>query len=213
MLNRIEATCLGYPRIGGGRELKKALEAFWAGKTPGDALEATAKELRQLNWSSMKEAGIDQIPSNDFSLYDHMLDTSVLVGAVPGRYAEIGEPLTRYFAMARGLQEPARKGGHPGAGDDEVVRHQLPLHRPGARARADLPPRRDEAARRARRGPRARDRDPSRDRRTGHVPSAVQARTRRPPSRDHAQRARSPDPGLRRAARGPRSAGRRLGPG
>jgi len=98
------ATCLGYPRIGAARELKKVLEAFWAGKISADALEAAAKELRNRNWSSMKEAGIDQIPSNDFSLYDHMLDTTVLVGAVPGRYAEIGEPLTRYFAMARGLQ-------------------------------------------------------------------------------------------------------------
>jgi 5-methyltetrahydropteroyltriglutamate--homocysteine methyltransferase len=104
MLNRIEATCLGYPRMGVGRELKRALEAFWGGKIPADALEATAKELRRLNWSSMKAAGIDQIPSNDFSLYDHVLDTTVLVGAVPGRYTEIGEPLTRYFAMARGLQ-------------------------------------------------------------------------------------------------------------
>jgi 5-methyltetrahydropteroyltriglutamate--homocysteine methyltransferase len=98
------ATCLGYPRMGAGRELKKALEAFWGGKIPAEALEATAKELRRLNWSSMKAAGIDQIPSNDFSLYDHMLDATVLVGAIPGRYEEIGEPLTRYFAMARGLQ-------------------------------------------------------------------------------------------------------------
>jgi 5-methyltetrahydropteroyltriglutamate--homocysteine methyltransferase len=97
-------TCLGYPRVGLDRELKRALEDFWAGKRRADELETTAKELRRINWSLMKEAGIDQIPSNDFSLYDHMLDTAVLVGAVPGRYLQIGEPLTRYFAMARGLQ-------------------------------------------------------------------------------------------------------------
>jgi 5-methyltetrahydropteroyltriglutamate--homocysteine methyltransferase len=99
------ATCLGHPRMGVGRELKKALEAFWAGKIPAEALETTAKELRRLNWSLMKAAGIDHIPTNDFSLYDHVLDAAVLVGAVPGRYAEIGEPLKRYFAMARGLQD------------------------------------------------------------------------------------------------------------
>jgi 5-methyltetrahydropteroyltriglutamate--homocysteine methyltransferase len=114
MLNRTEAgpvaaACLGYPRMGLNRELKKALEAFWAGTIPADALERTAKELRRLNWSSMKAAGIDQIPSNDFSLYDHMLDTTVLVGAVPGRYLQIGEPLTRYFAMARGLQSAGER--------------------------------------------------------------------------------------------------------
>jgi 5-methyltetrahydropteroyltriglutamate--homocysteine methyltransferase len=53
----------------------------------------------------MKAAGIDHIPSNDFSLYDHMLDMVVMVGAVPARYRGIVSPLTRYFAMARGSQD------------------------------------------------------------------------------------------------------------
>jgi 5-methyltetrahydropteroyltriglutamate--homocysteine methyltransferase len=100
------ATCLGHPRIGVARELKKALESFWSRKTSSTELESVAHDLRRRHWSLMKERGIDQIPSNDFSLYDHMLDTAVLVDAIPARYRGIADPLTRYFAMARGLQDP-----------------------------------------------------------------------------------------------------------
>ena len=102
------ATCLGYPRIGAGRELKKALEAFWTKKIPQEALAETAKTLRSRHWSEMKAAGVDHIPCNDFSLYDQVLDTAVMVGAIPERYLTIGDPLTRLFAMARGLQDPER---------------------------------------------------------------------------------------------------------
>jgi 5-methyltetrahydropteroyltriglutamate--homocysteine methyltransferase len=99
------ATCLGYPRIGASRELKKALESYWAGRLAADALHRTAAELRRRHWSVMKEAGIDHIPVGDFSLYDHVLDMAVAVGAVPPRYREIADPLVRYFAMARGRQD------------------------------------------------------------------------------------------------------------
>lgn len=99
------ATCLGHPRIGLGRELKKALESYWARKTSAIDLENVARDLRRRHWLAMKGAGIDHIPSNDFSLYDHMLDMAVAVGAIPGRYRDIAPPLTRYFAMARGLQD------------------------------------------------------------------------------------------------------------
>jgi 5-methyltetrahydropteroyltriglutamate--homocysteine methyltransferase len=101
------ATCLGYPRIGVARELKKALEGFWSKKVSAAELLATAGDLRRRHWSTMREAGIDQVPSRDFSLYDHVLDAAVLVGAVPARYQTMADPLTRYFAMARGLQDPA----------------------------------------------------------------------------------------------------------
>ena len=101
----VRAACLGYPRIGIDRGLKKALESHWAGKTSAEALQAAAAALRRGNWSSMKAAGIDHIPGNDFSLYDHMLDMAVAVGAVPARYRAVKDPLSRYFAMARGLQD------------------------------------------------------------------------------------------------------------
>ena len=96
-------TNLGFPRIGPDRELKKAVEAFWAGKSSSDELLATARQLRQDNWRLQQEFGLAHIPSNDFSLYDQVLDTIAMVGAVPPRYGWDGGPvgLDTYFAMAR----------------------------------------------------------------------------------------------------------------
>ena len=90
--------------IGPHRELKRALEGYWAGRIPVAELEDTASSLRRQRWSRQRALGLDHIPSNDFSLYDHVLDTAVMVGAVPDRYrAESGEvDLDAYFAMARG---------------------------------------------------------------------------------------------------------------
>jgi 5-methyltetrahydropteroyltriglutamate--homocysteine methyltransferase len=99
------STCLGHPRIGKARELKLSLERYWKKTTSAVELEAAARELRSRHWSSMKDRGIAHVPSNDFSLYDHMLDMAVTLGAVPERYAAISDPLERYFAMARGLQD------------------------------------------------------------------------------------------------------------
>ncbi len=93
---------LGFPRIGLHRELKKALESFWKGDTTATDLHQTAAELRARHWALQHEAGVGVIPSNDFSLYDHMLDTSVLVGAIPPRFAGSADPDQLYFAMARG---------------------------------------------------------------------------------------------------------------
>lgn len=95
---------LGFPRIGPHRELKKALEGYWAGKIDGPALEDASRAIRRQSWQWQQEAGIQHIPSNDFSLYDHVLDTSVMVGAVPSRFRWDGQtvPLNTYFAMARG---------------------------------------------------------------------------------------------------------------
>jgi 5-methyltetrahydropteroyltriglutamate--homocysteine methyltransferase len=102
----IKSACLGYPRLGVNRELKRALEKYWQGKIDQDALAAVAAEMRRENWDLMKATGIDQIPSNDFSLYDQVLDTSMMVGAIPARFKGLEESpgLKTYFAMARGYQ-------------------------------------------------------------------------------------------------------------
>jgi 5-methyltetrahydropteroyltriglutamate--homocysteine methyltransferase len=102
---------LGYPRVGPFRELKKANEAYWAKKISAEELLEAAKSIREKNWKTQKEAGIDLIPSNDFSLYDQVLDLSLTVGAIPARYNSLLEKIDRqynldiYFAMARGFQE------------------------------------------------------------------------------------------------------------
>lgn len=95
---------LGFPRIGADRELKKAVEAYWKGNSSESELLVTAAELRREHWQLQKDAGIDIIPSNDFSLYDQMLDTAAMLGAVPVRYGFKGSDvdLATYFAMARG---------------------------------------------------------------------------------------------------------------
>jgi 5-methyltetrahydropteroyltriglutamate--homocysteine methyltransferase len=101
---------LGYPRIGSNRELKKACEQYWAEKISIQQLIQVGKDIRQLNWVMQKDAGIDLIPSNDFSFYDHVLDLSLTVGAIPKRYHDIilngqRSELDLYFAMARGYQQ------------------------------------------------------------------------------------------------------------
>ncbi|WP_371658571.1 5-methyltetrahydropteroyltriglutamate--homocysteine S-methyltransferase [Streptomyces sp. NBC_00280] len=103
------ATVYGYPRQGPNRELKKAIEAYWKGRTDADTLHTTAADLRAANWRQLAEAGIDEIPTGDFSYYDHVLDTTVMVGAIPQRHraAVESDALDGYFAMARGTQEVA----------------------------------------------------------------------------------------------------------
>ncbi|MEU8632752.1 5-methyltetrahydropteroyltriglutamate--homocysteine S-methyltransferase [Amycolatopsis sp. NPDC048633] len=99
------ATVYGYPRQGADRELKKAIEAYWKGRIDADALLGTARELRLRNLAELRDAGIDDIPSNHFSFYDHVLDTSVLLGAIPERHRADASELDRYFAMARGTAD------------------------------------------------------------------------------------------------------------
>jgi 5-methyltetrahydropteroyltriglutamate--homocysteine methyltransferase len=102
----VQATNLGYPRIGPKRELKKALEQFWSGRLTVAQLQVQAASLRKHHWLLQKELGLNHIPSNDFSLYDHVLDTICMVGAVPERYHWNGQAVDvqTYFAMARGTQ-------------------------------------------------------------------------------------------------------------
>ena len=102
----MKTNILGYPRIGASRELKRAEEAYWAGKVGEVNLLATAKELRARNWKEMAAAGVDLVPCNDFSLYDHVLDMIMTLGAIPERYAGLeANSLQQYFAMARGIQD------------------------------------------------------------------------------------------------------------
>lgn len=101
---------LGYPRIGSNRELKKACESYWSGKITLHELQSAGESIRKQNWKTQKDAGIDLIPSNDFSFYDQVLDMSLMVGAIPDRYHEVilkkgNNELDLYFAMARGYQQ------------------------------------------------------------------------------------------------------------
>lgn len=101
------ATNLGFPRIGDMRQLKKAVEAYWKGQSSQDDLLNTGKELRAHNWKLQQKAGLDQVPSNDFSFYDQVLDMITTLGLIPERYNWDGGQvdLDTYFAMARGRQQ------------------------------------------------------------------------------------------------------------
>lgn len=100
------AANLGFPRIGADRELKKIEEKYWKGESSEDDLLTVAKAIRERNWKAQADAGIQHIPSNDFALYDQVLDHIVTFGAIPERYNALkdGNPLDLYFAMARGRQ-------------------------------------------------------------------------------------------------------------
>ena len=94
----------GFPRIGVGRELKKALEAYWKGVSSKGALEATCRMLKLRHWSIQENAGLSYVSTGDFSLYDHVLDITAMVGAVPERFRKISAEhgIDSYFTMARG---------------------------------------------------------------------------------------------------------------
>jgi 5-methyltetrahydropteroyltriglutamate--homocysteine methyltransferase len=101
------ATVTGSPRIGPKRELKRATEGYWAGRTNRSELENVAATLRRDTWSQLVAAGLDSVPVNTFSYYDQMLDTAVLLGALPTRVQEVSDDLDRYFAAARGTGDIA----------------------------------------------------------------------------------------------------------
>ncbi|MBS1262493.1 MAG: 5-methyltetrahydropteroyltriglutamate--homocysteine methyltransferase [Calditrichaeota bacterium] len=102
---------LGFPRFGAKREWKRAVERYWKGKLSRGELLATADELTARHWTMQREAGIGIIPVNDFSFYDHVLDMTALLGAIPPRYHAENEDdidIDTYFAMARGVQDETR---------------------------------------------------------------------------------------------------------
>jgi 5-methyltetrahydropteroyltriglutamate--homocysteine methyltransferase len=98
------ASNLGFPRIGHRRALKSALESFWSGTTDEAALDTASRALRSRHWKLQSGKGISHIPSGDFSLYDHVLDTACMVGAIPDGYGWAGGPVSvaSYFTLARG---------------------------------------------------------------------------------------------------------------
>lgn len=101
----MQYSVIGFPRIGIHRELKFATEKYFRGELAGEALLDTASGLRAEQWKTQSAAGASFIPSNDFSLYDGMLDTAFMLNAIPERYLALGEEnLATYFAMARGYQ-------------------------------------------------------------------------------------------------------------
>lgn len=99
---------LGYPRIGKNRELKFAIESYWKNRISIKDLLRVADEIQVKNWQLQQASGIDLIPGNDFSLYDHVLDTALMVGAIPPRFEDLmfENSYELYFAMARGAQKP-----------------------------------------------------------------------------------------------------------
>ncbi|GBG39454.1 5-methyltetrahydropteroyltriglutamate--homocysteine S-methyltransferase [Mycobacterium montefiorense] len=101
------ATVVGSPRIGPKRELKRATEGYWAGRTSRADLENIAATLRRDTWKRLADAGLDSVPVNTFSYYDQVLDTAVMLGALPARAAQVPDELDRYFAAARGNKDVA----------------------------------------------------------------------------------------------------------
>ncbi|KAH9999273.1 cobalamin-independent methionine synthase [Russula vinacea] len=101
----VASSVLGFPRIGANREVKKAVEAYWAGTITADQLTQVAADVKKSNWTSVKAKGVDYVPSGEFSLYDHVLDHSAAFNVIPKRYVGQGlTPLDVYFAMGRGRQ-------------------------------------------------------------------------------------------------------------
>ncbi|WP_185882684.1 5-methyltetrahydropteroyltriglutamate--homocysteine S-methyltransferase [Blattabacterium cuenoti] len=97
---------LGYPRIGIKRELKKACEDYWNNLITSKDLFNIGKTIKINNWKIQEKCGIDLIPCNDFSFYDHVLDMSFLLGNISEVYStKFKEDIDIYFAMARGIQK------------------------------------------------------------------------------------------------------------
>ena len=169
----------GYPRIGPRRELKRAVEGYWDGRVDRDALEETGRALRLEGWQRMRDAGIDLIPSNTFSHYDHVLDAIAMVGAVPPRYGDSGEgevDAETYFAMARGAQ----REGLDVTAMEMIKWFDTNYHYivPELSASHPLPPRLPQAAGRVPRGARGGHRDRAGAARPALAAAARQGRRR-----------------------------------
>lgn len=101
----MKTSVIGFPRIGTRRELKFASEKYFRKEIEKEELLKEAEKLRRTHWNTQKNMGIDYISSNDFSFYDLVLDTAVLLGMIPKRYKELNlSELDTYYAMARGYQ-------------------------------------------------------------------------------------------------------------
>lgn len=101
----MEYSIIGFPRIGIHREIKFATEKYFRREITADELMQVVSQQRMEQWTYQRDAGAGFIPSNDFSLYDGMLDTAFMLNAIPKRYADLGlSDIDTYFAMARGYQ-------------------------------------------------------------------------------------------------------------
>jgi len=100
---------LGFPRLGTRRELKRALEAYWRGENDLETLQRTGRELRRRHWRGQRDQGLDMVPVGDFAWYDHVLETSAMLGVVPERFADGAQPShpDTLFRMARGDRHTA----------------------------------------------------------------------------------------------------------
>ncbi|WP_079911541.1 5-methyltetrahydropteroyltriglutamate--homocysteine S-methyltransferase [Paenibacillus sp. 32352] len=105
----VKSSVLGYPRIGADREWKKALEAFWSGRLEEQDFRSQLQNIRLGHLRKQQEKGIDLIPVNDFSYYDHILDTAAMFGIIPSRFSYTGGavPLSVYYGVARGTEGAA----------------------------------------------------------------------------------------------------------
>ena len=175
------ASLLGYPRIGRRRELKKAVEAYWAGKIDAAALDAAAKDIQLTIAKRLQELGLTEAAAvpGTFSYYDQVLDATAHLGAVPARFgnllnAEGQLDIDGYFTLARGNkdQQPLEMtkwfdtNYHylvPEIGPETDFTPRLQPHRGGIRVR-----------------PRQRHRDPPVHRGPGNLPAALQGIRRRP---------------------------------
>jgi len=113
---------LGFPRIGKQRQLKFALEKFWAGDISEQYLQQTATQLRSENWHSQQDLAFDFHTVGDFSFYDQVLDTSLLLGNLPNRALQSDNQLDNYFRVARGRSQKQSccSAIHPGSGETDA---------------------------------------------------------------------------------------------
>ncbi len=105
------AANLGFPRIGQNRELKVALERYWVGDLIASERLEAARRIRRENWAFQARTGLDHIPCNEFSLYDHVLDMAVTVGAVPGAYRRLQRPAARRLRREHDEARPTSSTG------------------------------------------------------------------------------------------------------
>ncbi|RMD45249.1 MAG: 5-methyltetrahydropteroyltriglutamate--homocysteine S-methyltransferase, partial [Aquificota bacterium] len=101
----VKTTAFGYPKIGPNRELKKAIESYWKGEISKEEMLKRAEEVNAQRMEKVINANLDYIPSNDFSLYDFVLDITTMIGEIPPRFKGIEDDLDLYFAMARGTKD------------------------------------------------------------------------------------------------------------
>lgn len=104
----MKTSVIGYPRVGALRELKFASEKYFRKEISADELQAAARNLRSTHWHTQQNHGIDFIPSNDFSLYDNVLDTAVLLNAIPSRYRNLAYRFRYLFCNGKGISRCKR---------------------------------------------------------------------------------------------------------